>query len=153
MSDHRDAPDRPVEPTIVQYRDDYETYRSLPRQGRARDRILAELQEMHDLETGRWEDGFVSGAVYNGDPDHIDFVNRAYAIHSQSNPLHTDLWPSAVKFESEIVAMTASMLGGDGVGGGPVDLELTPHVATGKAPRGPRDQVRRGAANWAPISS
>jgi sphinganine-1-phosphate aldolase len=119
VSDHPDAPDRPVEPTIVQYRDDYETYRSLPRHGRPRERILAELQEMHDLETGRWEDGFVSGAVYNGDPDHIDFVNRAYAIHSQSNPLHTDLWPSAVKFESEIVAMTASMLGGDGLGGGP----------------------------------
>ena len=27
--------------------------------------------------------------------------------HSQSNPLHADLWPSATKFEAEVVAMTA----------------------------------------------
>ena len=36
-----------------------------------------------------------------------------YAAHSQSNPLHPDLWPSAAKFEAEIVAMTAGMLGAD----------------------------------------
>jgi sphinganine-1-phosphate aldolase len=34
------------------------------------------------------------------------------------NPLHADLWPSGAKFESEIVSMTAAMLGGDAVGGG-----------------------------------
>jgi sphinganine-1-phosphate aldolase len=107
------------EPTVTQYRHDYETYRALPAEGRDRDRVLAELMEMHDRESARWEGGFVSGAVYNGDPAHIDFVNKAYAIHSQSNPLHTDLWPSAVKFESEIVAMTATMLGGGAIGGGP----------------------------------
>ena len=54
-----------------------------------------------------------SGAVYNGDRDHIDFVSRVYALHSQVNPLHPDLWPSAAKFEAEIVAMTAHMLNGD----------------------------------------
>ena len=34
-----------------------------------------------------------------------------YAIQSQANQLHADLWPSAAKFEAEIVAMTAHMLG------------------------------------------
>jgi sphinganine-1-phosphate aldolase len=53
----------------------------------------------------------VSGAVYHGEEEHIAFVNRVYALHSQSNPLHADLWPSATKFEAEVVAMTASMLG------------------------------------------
>ncbi|MCA9415914.1 MAG: aminotransferase class V-fold PLP-dependent enzyme, partial [Candidatus Omnitrophica bacterium] len=42
-----------------------------------------------------------------------DFLNRAYSLHSQSNPLHPDLWPSASKFESEIISMTGNMLGGD----------------------------------------
>jgi sphinganine-1-phosphate aldolase len=37
-----------------------------------------------------------------------------YAINSQSNPLHADVWPSTTKFEAEIVAMTAHMLGGNG---------------------------------------
>jgi sphinganine-1-phosphate aldolase len=35
-----------------------------------------------------------------------------YAVTSQVNPLHADLWPSGAKFEAEIVAMTAAMLGG-----------------------------------------
>jgi glutamate/tyrosine decarboxylase-like PLP-dependent enzyme len=34
-----------------------------------------------------------------------------YAINSQTNPLHADVWPSAMKFEAEVVAMTAHMLG------------------------------------------
>ena len=34
-----------------------------------------------------------------------------YAAQSQSNPLHPELWPSATKFEAEIVSMTAHMLG------------------------------------------
>jgi sphinganine-1-phosphate aldolase len=37
-----------------------------------------------------------------------------YAINSQSNPLHADVWPSATKFEAEIVSMCANMLGGEG---------------------------------------
>ncbi|NTU81462.1 MAG: aminotransferase class V-fold PLP-dependent enzyme, partial [Chloroflexales bacterium] len=44
---------------------------------------------------------------------------RAYAISSQSNPLHVDLWPSATKYEAEIVAMTAAMLGGGEAGAAP----------------------------------
>lgn len=33
-------------------------------------------------------------------------------MYSIANPLHLDIWPSALKFESEIIAMTASMLNG-----------------------------------------
>jgi len=42
-----------------------------------------------------------------------------YAINSQSNPLHSDVWPSANKFEAEIVMMTANMLGAAQGGGSP----------------------------------
>jgi len=69
---------------------------------------------MRAREEETWKDGFVSGAVYHGDESHIEFLNQVYAINSQSNPLHADVWPSATKFEAEIVAMTAHMLGGDG---------------------------------------
>ena len=84
--------------------------RSRPRAATAT-RCWPRCAEMADLEAARWADGYASGSVYNGDPDHIDFLNQVYALNSQANPLHTDLWPSAVKYESEIVAMTASMLG------------------------------------------
>jgi glutamate/tyrosine decarboxylase-like PLP-dependent enzyme len=110
---------RPAEPTVRDYRARYETYGALPTEGRDRDAVLAEMREMADLEAARWADGYASGSVYNGDPHHIEFLNRVYALNSQANPLHTDIWPSAVKYESEIVAMTASMLGGAGIGDGP----------------------------------
>jgi glutamate/tyrosine decarboxylase-like PLP-dependent enzyme len=74
------------------------------------------MEALRAGEEARWKDGFASGAVYNGDAEHIDFVNRAYAMHSQANPLHPDIWPSAAKFEAEIVAMTAQMLNGEQAG-------------------------------------
>ena len=115
MSEH----ETPSEPTIKQYRQRYETYSSLPTSGLPRDEVLKQMREMHEQEQERWGDGYASGAVYNGDPEHIAFLNEAYAINSQANPLHTDLWPSAVKYESEVVAMTGTMLGGGDIGGGP----------------------------------
>src|SRR5438105_2497498 len=50
-------------------------------------------------------------AVYHGGPDHVAFLNEAYALNSQANPLHADLWPSATKFEAEVASMTAGVLG------------------------------------------
>lgn len=102
----------PLEASLKPYRADYPSYSRLPEQGRDRAAILSEIEELQDKEAGRWRDGFVSGAVYHGDAEHIDFLNRVYALTSQSNPLHADVWPSAAKYEAEIVAMTADMLGG-----------------------------------------
>ncbi len=93
------------------YADEVERYATLPAEGKPRDEILDELRELDQREADRWRDGFVSGAVYHGDREHIDFLNEAYAITSQTNPLHSDLWPSIAKYEAEIVSMTAHMLG------------------------------------------
>ena len=97
--------------TIKSYRQRFQTYATIPEAGRERDDILAEMEEMKALEEARWGAGYASGSVYHGDKEHIEFLNKVYAINSQSNPLHADLWPSAIKFESEIVSMTANMLG------------------------------------------
>ncbi|MBK7218729.1 MAG: aminotransferase class V-fold PLP-dependent enzyme [Candidatus Promineofilum sp.] len=102
----------PLEASLKPYRGDYPAYSRLPEQGRDRAAILGEIEELKEREEARWRDGFVSGAVYHGDAEHIDFLNRVYALTSQSNPLHADVWPSAAKYEAEIVAMTADMLGG-----------------------------------------
>lgn len=92
------------------YRERFEVFGELPAQGRPRKEVLAELEAMQAAESAQWQDGFVSGAVYHGDHKHIDYLNTAYNLHSQSNPLHTDLWPSASKFEAEIISMCARML-------------------------------------------
>ncbi|HAJ36577.1 MAG TPA: aspartate aminotransferase family protein [Chloroflexi bacterium] len=93
------------------YRGRLPAYTRLPAQGRDRADILAEMATLQQEEQTRWRAGYVSGAVYHGDSEHIDFLNRVYALNSQSNPLHFDLWPSTVKYEAEIVAMTAHLLG------------------------------------------
>ncbi len=100
-----------VLPALKPYADRFETVAEIPDQGEPRDRVLATMNDLKRRETQRWQDGYASGAVYHGDPDHIAFLNRVYALNSQANPLHADLWPSITKFEAEIVAMTADMLG------------------------------------------
>ncbi len=120
MTESTDAEhSRPAEPSIDGYRERYRRFAALPSSGRDRDEVLAEMTEIASLEAAKWQQGYASGSVYHGDPDHIAFLNQVYALNSQSNPLHTDLWPSAIKFESEIVAMTATMLGAGGIGDGP----------------------------------
>jgi sphinganine-1-phosphate aldolase len=95
------------------YRGKYPSFARLPEDGVARTEVAALVERLAAIEETRWRDGFASGAVYHGDPEHVAFLNRVYAAHSQSNPLHPDLWPSATKFEAEIVSMTAHMLGAE----------------------------------------
>ncbi|MFW2388346.1 MAG: aspartate aminotransferase family protein, partial [Polyangiales bacterium] len=95
------------------YQGKVEAFVRLPEQGKPREEILGALRALDAQESDRWKDGYVSGAVYHGDRDHIAFLNEAYAITSQTNPLHSDLWPSIAKYEAEIVSMTARMLGAE----------------------------------------
>lgn len=87
------------------------SYTALPQTGRSRAELLAEIEALAKQETPRWKEGFLSGAVYNGDDAHVEFMNRVYAATSQVNPLHSDVWPSSSKYEAEIVSMVADMLG------------------------------------------
>ena len=44
--------------------------------------------------------------------EHLDLLLAAYGMYSHTNPLHTDVWPSMRQLEGDVIAMTASMLGG-----------------------------------------
>ncbi|HUC36743.1 MAG TPA: aminotransferase class V-fold PLP-dependent enzyme [Acidimicrobiales bacterium] len=101
-----------LEAELRPYRESHHTFKKLPPTGRPRGEILAEMRELAASEESSWSSGYASGAVYHGAKEHIEFLNEVYAINSQANPLHPELWPSAVKYESEIVAMTCAMLGG-----------------------------------------
>lgn len=104
--------------SLKPYHDVLERRKQLPAVGLAHEAVLREVRHMTQAERDRWHGGKVSGAVYHGDQGHIDFLNQVYALQSQNNPLHADVWPSTSKFEAEIVAMTASMLGGEAAGAG-----------------------------------
>ena len=100
-----------LEKSLKPYKGKYEAYATLPTAAISHEEVLRKMQELADQEQNRWKDGFVSGSVYNGDQEHIDFLNKVYALTSQSNPLHSDIWPSINKYEAEIISMTANMLG------------------------------------------
>ncbi len=85
----------------------------LPDSGLDKEDILSIMGGLVEKEEERWKSGKVSGAVYHGDPGHVDFLNKVYSLYSQVNPLHSDIWPSAAKFEAEIVSMCAKMLGAE----------------------------------------
>ncbi len=102
-----------IEKSLKPYREGFVKHDHLPENGIDRQEILELMEKFKEMEASKWKEGFVSGAVYNGNEAHIDFMNRVYAINSQSNPLHPEIWPSTTKFEAEIVAMTANMLSAD----------------------------------------
>lgn len=98
---------------VKPYSESYQKFDRLPEAGIPYEDILFQMEDMTNRESSRWRNGYVSGGVYHGDAEHIKFLNKIYSMQSQNNPLHSDLFPSASKFESEIVAMTAKMLGAD----------------------------------------
>ncbi len=119
-----------IEASVKPYKEGFVTFSQLPEKGRDRDDIIDDMEKLNSIEESHWKEGFVSGAVYHGDSEHIEFLNKVYALNSQSNPLHSDVWPSAVKFESEIVSMTAAMLGADRSAAGTPD-EICGTVSSG----------------------
>jgi sphinganine-1-phosphate aldolase len=102
-----------LEQQLKPYRNAFPSFARLPETGLPRTEVAELVERLAAVEETRWRDGYASGAVYHGDPEHVAFLNRVYAAQSQSNPLHPDLWPSATKFEAEIVSMTAHMLAGE----------------------------------------
>jgi sphinganine-1-phosphate aldolase len=102
-----------VDKALKPYKEGFIRVAKIPAKGLKREKILHEMEKLHAIEEATWKEGYASGAVYHGDESHIDFLSRVYAINSQSNPLHPDIWPSTTKFEAEIVSMTANMMNGD----------------------------------------
>jgi sphinganine-1-phosphate aldolase len=102
-----------LEKSLKPYKEGFERFDHIPEEGLDRQEILALIEKFKTFEESKWEEGFISGAVYHGNQDHIDFINQAYALNSQSNPLHPEVWPSTSKFDAEVVSMTARMLSAD----------------------------------------
>ncbi len=121
----------PLAEALHPYRHKFRTYADIPQEGLGRDATLELVRQLTEGEQERWREGFVSGAVYHGDQEHVDFLNRVYALASQANPLHADIWPSSVKFEAEVVSMTARMLGAPANHRLPPDLEVCGTVTSG----------------------
>lgn len=104
-----------LERALKPYHEKFTRYHTLPEIARTKEDILEELKMFYELEKDKWQKGFVSGGIYHGDLEHIKFLNEVYALQSQSNPLHSDLFPSTTKMEAEIISMVAHLFSKDKV--------------------------------------
>lgn len=84
----------------------------LPEDGWHRKDILKKMDEYLQLGEYKWEEGFVSGAVYNYDSKVIDLVSKVYAKTAYTNPLHPDVFPGVCKMEAEVIRMVAHLFNG-----------------------------------------
>ena len=109
------------------YEDRFPVNRTLPREGRSRDEVLAEMRAMATEEDAFWETGKCSGTMYCGDHEHYDFMNEAFGLFAHVNVLQRDMCPSATKFEAEILSMALDLFHADAV----TDTEPAGLVTTG----------------------
>ncbi|XP_073003293.1 sphingosine-1-phosphate lyase-like [Typha latifolia] len=75
-----------------------------------------------------WQ-GRCSGTVYIGGNEsegHFSLINEACSMFSHTNPLHQDVFQSVARFEGEVVAMTAALLGSkEEISGGQICGNMT----------------------------
>ncbi|CAI9756368.1 unnamed protein product [Fraxinus pennsylvanica] len=75
--------------------------------------MVIEKMKEEKQKDATWQ-GKCSGTVYIGGNEyegHFSLINEACSMFAHTNPLHLDVFQSVVKFEAEVVAMTAALLG------------------------------------------
>jgi len=98
---------------------------SLPPRGRAADEVLSEL-ESFKVDDKDFRGGRVFGLVFHVDEELEDVLTRAHNSYLWYNALNPDAFPSLRRMTSDIVAITASLQGGDAI-----DDELSGFLSSG----------------------
>jgi sphinganine-1-phosphate aldolase len=80
-------------------------YLTLPKEGWSEETVLKELDTLATMDHTRWEDGYVSGAVYHGGDSLMKLQTEAFGKFTVANPIHPDVFPGVRKMEAEIVSM------------------------------------------------
>ena len=84
-------------------------YLTLPKDGWTEETVRKELQTLSAMDHTRWEDGYVSGAVYHGGDSLMKLQTEAFGMFTVANPIHPDVFPGVRKMEAEIVAMVLNL--------------------------------------------
>lgn len=90
----------------------YSTPVSLPDAGLDRDEVFRRMAAVRDKDT-RWRDGRTFSLVFYAGEEMLSVLKEAYTMFFSENGLNPGAFPSLKKFESEVLSMTAGLLGGD----------------------------------------
>lgn len=85
---------------------------TIPKRGRGQEEILQELRQLRSRDAN-WEEGRTWSLVYHAGKEHEAFLQKVYGLFFSENALNPIAFPSLRKFESEVIRMAASLLGGD----------------------------------------
>lgn len=87
----------------------------LPLKAMSENEIISLLTQWSSYEAKLWNGtkSMSSGAVYHGGKQLGNLQNKAYALFNVSNALHPEVFPFTRKLESEIIAMTVTLLNGN----------------------------------------
>jgi sphinganine-1-phosphate aldolase len=84
----------------------------LPKAGQSKTAVLSKMQSMREQDVS-WQDGKALSLVYFGGEDASDLIKEAYTMFFSENGLNPTAFPSLRQFETDVVSMSASLLGGD----------------------------------------
>jgi len=85
----------------------------LPLKGTSKEIILSRMRAMRQDDVD-WRAGNVFSLVYSAGEAATDLLKEAYALFFSENALNPTAFPSLRQLETEVVAMSAGLLGGDG---------------------------------------
>ena len=84
----------------------------LPENGRSKEDVLKAMQAVREKDV-KWQQGKAFSLVFYAGDQVADLLKEAYTLFFSENGLNPMAFPSLRKFETEVVAMSASLLGGD----------------------------------------
>jgi len=83
-----------------------------PKSGKTKADILDSMRRARDRDA-QWQNGRVFGLVYHISDEIDDLLKEAYTLFFSENGLNPTAFPSLGRFENEVIAMAANLLGGD----------------------------------------
>ncbi len=101
---------------LYPYRAETTTYREVPERPVSAADVVALVRDLSAREDRIGDDGRVSGSLYSGDHEHYRVLSEVFEVFAHANVLQRDMYPSATKFEGEIVSMVANLLHGSAAG-------------------------------------
>ncbi|OQA85314.1 MAG: Glutamate decarboxylase beta [bacterium ADurb.Bin236] len=84
----------------------------LPKEGTPRKLLFEKMNEMKSGDAD-WRNGRMFSLIYNAGDTVLEVAKEAYAMYFAENGLSPFAFPSLKKMETEVIAMTAGLLGGD----------------------------------------
>ncbi|MGB9594582.1 MAG: pyridoxal phosphate-dependent decarboxylase family protein, partial [Anaerolineae bacterium] len=84
----------------------------LPEKGIPKDEVLAAMRALREKDV-KWQDGRLFSLIYYAGEEITDVLKEAALLFFSENGLNPSVFPSLRQMETEVVAISADLLGGD----------------------------------------